>query len=120
MSGEERTANSRANLLPKATLIFLLALGLAIRLYDLTDLPLAFHPIRQLRSAIIARGMFYEDVESAPEWKREMAVRQWNGMEVLEPTIVERLVAAAWLAGQPVRAGGRCSAFGIWEPQRGA
>ena len=34
------------------------AAGLAIRLYDLTDPPLDFHPARQFHSAIIARGYF--------------------------------------------------------------
>jgi hypothetical protein len=115
MSREEKPANSRTSLLPRAALLFLLAIGLAIRLYDLTDLPLGFHPIRQLRSAIIARGMFYENLESAPEWKREMAVRQWNGMEELEPTIVERLVATAYqLAGGEHLWFGRLFSILIW------
>lgn len=93
----KRTAVSRQHrLLPAVTLLVLLALGLAIRLYDLTDLPLDFHPVRQLRSAMIARGMYYAGLESAPEWKREMAVRQWHGQEKLEPNIVEILVAEAY------------------------
>ena len=41
-------------------ILLILGLGLAIRLFDLTDLPLDFHPTRQLRSAIIARGMYAE------------------------------------------------------------
>jgi hypothetical protein len=36
----------------------LLALGIVLRLINVTDPPLDFHPTRQLRSAIIARGMY--------------------------------------------------------------
>ena len=43
----------------------LFALGLAIRLYDLTDPPLDFNPTRQLRGAIMARGYYYEMLPDA-------------------------------------------------------
>ena len=45
------------------TLGLLFTFGLGIRLYDLTDLPLDFHPTRQLGSAVIARGMYYQDLD---------------------------------------------------------
>ncbi|MGW8250224.1 MAG: hypothetical protein ACWGO1_06250 [Anaerolineales bacterium] len=41
-------------------LVALLAGALALRFYDLTDQPIDFHPTRQLRGAIIARGMYYD------------------------------------------------------------
>ena len=47
-------------------LIIILSLGLAIRLYDLTDLPLDFHPTRQMLSALKARGMYYQTLTDAP------------------------------------------------------
>ena len=37
-------------------LLIAFGLGLAIRLYDLTDAPLDFHPTRQLHSAVMSRG----------------------------------------------------------------
>ena len=40
-------------------LAILFGAALAIRLYDLTDLPLDFHPTRQLVSFIKARGYYY-------------------------------------------------------------
>ena len=43
----------------RLTLSLLLLLGLGIRLYDLTDAPLDFHPTRQLRGALIAPGIYY-------------------------------------------------------------
>ena len=43
-----------------SALDFLFGIALAIRLYDLTDLPLDFHPTRQLVSIIKARGIYYQ------------------------------------------------------------
>jgi len=78
---------------PRGSLWLLLLIGLAIRLYDLTDLPLDYHPNKQLRSAMMARGMYYADLPTAPEWQREMAFAQWRGMERLEPPILETVTA---------------------------
>ena len=49
-------------------LLILLGLGIYIRLYDLTDPPLDFHPTRQLRSAIIARSMYYRSLPETENW----------------------------------------------------
>jgi hypothetical protein len=76
--------------------VLLFALGLGIRLYDLTDPPLDFHPTRQLHSMMIARGIYYENLESAPQWQRDLAVRQWKAEMLLEPPIVENLAALSW------------------------
>ncbi len=74
-------------------IILAFLLGLAVRFYDLTDLPLDFHSTRQLHSALIARGMYYQNLQSAPEWQRERAVNQWKGEGLIEPQIMERLTA---------------------------
>ncbi len=86
----------RSRVATLVAVILLFALGLGIRLYDLYDAPLDFHPTRQLHSMMIARGMYYENLESAPEWKRELAVRQWKAETMLEPTIVEHLAVWGW------------------------
>jgi hypothetical protein len=73
---------------------FLAALG--IRLYDLMDLPLDFHPTRQLQSIVKTRGM-YVNLQGLPDlqpWQRDFAIRQWQAMPTEEPEIVERL--ALW------------------------
>ncbi len=44
----------------KIALVLILMAGFAIRLYDLTDLPLDFSPTRQLFSALKARGLYYQ------------------------------------------------------------
>lgn len=84
-----------------AVVVFLFALGLTIRLYDLTDLPLDFHSTRQMHSALMARGMYYENLEGIPDWQRQMAVRQWQAEGLIEPPIMERLTALTYgLIGQ--------------------
>lgn len=77
------------------TLITLLACGLAVRLFDLTDPPLDYAATRQLRAALIARGMYYEHVQTAPEWKREMAITQGE-RPLIEPPIIESIVAGTY------------------------
>ena len=79
-------------------LCFVAAFG--IRIYDITDLPLDFHPTRQLQSLIKSRGMFLEQTAGVPDWQRQTAVRQWKAMPVEEPEIVEKLAVFAYqLAG---------------------
>jgi hypothetical protein len=75
-------------------LILLFGAALTIRLYDITDLPLDFHPTRQLVSFIKARGMYYQtkpDGVSAQEVKT--AVRFAKLKADIEPTVFESLVA---------------------------
>jgi len=76
-----------------ALLILVFMIGLVIRVSDLFDAPLDFHPTRQLHSALIARGMFYEKLDNAPDWQREMAFKQWQAEGLIEPQIMERLTA---------------------------
>ena len=73
-------------------LVFGAAIG--IRLYDLTDLPLDFHPTRQLLSAIKARGLYYEtQPNGVPTWKLETAIRMAKLKADVEPVVLEHLVA---------------------------
>ncbi len=77
-------------------LLGLFGLGLAIRLYDLTDLPLDFHPTRQLLSALKARGMYYQAAPEVSDWQRQMALQQWKTKAEVEPEVFERLVALTY------------------------
>ncbi|MCS6993866.1 MAG: glycosyltransferase family 39 protein [Anaerolineales bacterium] len=85
---------SRKTLTFSLLLAFLLALG--IRLYDLSDLPLDFNPARQLFSMVKARGMYYAITPGLPEWQREIAIRQWQQSPVIEPPVIEALVAISY------------------------
>ena len=78
-------------------LALLFGLGLSIRLTDLTDLPLDFHPTRQLFSAIKARGIFYESTPpNIPDWQRDMALLAYKADATLEPPVLDHLVAASY------------------------
>ena len=76
-----------------STLLILFGAALGIRIYDITDLPLDFHPTRQLFSAVKARGMYYETLADVPEQQREFAIQQWKSKVTIEPEILERLAA---------------------------
>lgn len=79
-----------------AVLVLLLGFGLAIRLYDLGDLPLDFHPTRQLLSQLKARGMYFQKHAELPDWQRRMAIQQWKTKAEVEPEVFERVVALTY------------------------
>src|SRR5574342_543212 len=75
-------------------LVLIFGAALAIRLYDLTDLPLDFHPTRQLVSIIKARGLYYEtQPDGVPAWQVKTAIRFAKLKADVEPVVFERLVA---------------------------
>lgn len=83
-------------------------LGFGIRIFDLTDPPLDFHPTRQLRSAILARSFYYQWNPAADPVLREKAVNMGNSLEVYEPPS-----SKDWLPvfiSPPVRRSGGCHA----------
>jgi hypothetical protein len=67
---------------------------LAGRFYDFGDPPLDFHPTRQFYSMLMARGMYYENLEELPDELREQAIIQWQSEAQIEPQIMQRL--SAW------------------------
>jgi hypothetical protein len=74
-------------------LFIIFVLGLGIRMVDLTDPPLDFHPTRQLRSAIIARSLYYRGLPETEDWRRQVAIGQYSGEEIIEPLVMETIVA---------------------------
>jgi 4-amino-4-deoxy-L-arabinose transferase-like glycosyltransferase len=102
----------KASSLRSLAILLIFAFGLLVRLFDFTDLPLDFHPTRQLVSAIKARGMYYQDRVDVPEWQRKFAVRQWHAKAEIEPEIIERLVAFTYrFAGEQLWIGRLYSCF---------
>jgi 4-amino-4-deoxy-L-arabinose transferase-like glycosyltransferase len=75
----------------------LLALGFGLRIYDLTDPPIDFHATRQLRGALIARGMYYSMLPDVDEDLRERAIAFGSSTGQYEPSIVEYIVARTYL-----------------------
>lgn len=86
----------RSKLLLFMLLGVLFILGLGVRLVDLTDPPLDFHPTRQLRSAIIARSLYYRMLPPSEDWHRQRAIEQFSGEGIIEPIVFESIVAATY------------------------
>jgi hypothetical protein len=82
-----------------AVLVLVLILGGALRLLDLDDPPLDFNPTRQLRSAIISRGIYYQAVSDADPQTQDLAISHMNAMERLEPPVFETIVAGMYRLG---------------------
>ncbi len=68
-----------------------------MRLFDLTDQPIDFHATRQLRGAIIARGMYYEMLPAADPAQRQQAIAFWQSTGQYEPPLLERATAIIYL-----------------------
>lgn len=82
------------------SLVVMFGAAAAIRMVRLTDPPLDVHPTRQLHSALMARGMYYQTLTDLPDWQKKMAIQQWKREPVIEPPVMEYLVAFSYrLAG---------------------
>ncbi len=79
-------------------LFAIILLGAFLRLYDLTDPPLDFHPTRQLRGMIIARDIYYQISPNADPIKRDLANAIARSTGRYEPPILETLVAYTYRA----------------------
>jgi len=91
----------RSRLLLLLAVLFIFGLGIGVRLINLTNPPLDFHAWRQLRSASIARGYFYQMMPSADPVLRQKAVEIADSLGFMEPTVFEHIVAITYrIAGQ--------------------
>jgi len=79
------------------TFIILLALGGLLRLFDISDPPLDFHPSRQLRNSIVARDIYYSILPSATTEQRELASSFARSVGKYEPPVIESIVAYTYL-----------------------
>lgn len=91
------TSSKRTVILLGLVLLCLLVLGFAVRMYDLTDQPIDFHSTRQLRGAVIARGMYYQMLPDADPALRERAIAYWYSTGQYEPSILEKIIAYIYL-----------------------
>ncbi len=79
------------------TFIILLALGGFLRLLDITDPPLDFHPSRQLRNSLVARDIYYSILPSATPEQRDLAASFARAVGKYEPPVTETIVAYTYL-----------------------
>ncbi|MEK6752216.1 MAG: glycosyltransferase family 39 protein, partial [Chloroflexota bacterium] len=77
--------------------IILFALGGFLRLLDITDPPLDFHPSRQLRNSLVARDIYYSILPSATDEQRDLAASFARSVGKYEPPVIESIVAYTWL-----------------------
>ncbi len=92
----EKSFFGQSKLFLGLSLFVILLLGFAIRMVDLTDPPLDFHSTRQLRSAIIARSLYYRSLPETGDWHRQVAVSQYSGGGIIEPLVMETIVATTY------------------------
>jgi 4-amino-4-deoxy-L-arabinose transferase-like glycosyltransferase len=78
-------------------LIAFLALGAVLRLVNLTNPPLDFHPVRQLRNFIVARAIYYDWLPDADPQRRAAADSIRNVTAHYEPPIIESIVGVTYL-----------------------
>ncbi len=78
------------------TLAVLMLLGFGLRMIDLTDPPLDFHPTRQFRGAIIARSIYYQLSPPQDSLLQQEALSLRKALAELEPPILESIVALAY------------------------
>lgn len=83
------------DLIQVAILLLLFLAGLLIRLYDITDLPLDFHPTRQLFTAIVARDRYIQESATVPQWQRELSAKMVKA-EVTDAPVYDGLVALTY------------------------
>ena len=82
-----------------ALFLIVFAIGLAVRVYRIEQLPIEFHPTRQFRSAIIARAMYYATGGQAPsEELGRIAVRVGDRIPRLEPPLMEAMTCGLYHA----------------------
>jgi hypothetical protein len=68
-----------------------------IRLYHINRPPMDFGTVRQYQQAHIARGYYFEGLDTIPEWKAEIAKLNQKRMGfMLEPRILETLAVVAY------------------------
>jgi len=77
-------------------LLFVAAFGL--RLYLIDQPPVDFAATRQYHSAILARGYYFEALESAPQWKRDIASLNEQRETIVEPPLMELAASYAYHA----------------------
>jgi hypothetical protein len=75
-------------------LMFLLAAG--IRLYNIQKPFVGLLPVREFRSAIIARDIYFGLGGDAPDWAREVSAVSRAGEWSLEPPVLEGLTAVTY------------------------
>lgn len=79
---------------PQAVLVLVFVFSFALRLHSLGTVRVPSE--RQYRSAIIARGFYYQIQDSVPEWKKQVVNASRKQADLLEPPLQEMLAAGIY------------------------
>jgi len=79
-------------------LAVLMSAGLAIRMSELDQSIVRFHPTRHYRSAVLARACYYDRAPGIPEWAKAVAGANRVMQPAGEPQVMEWLACRGYLA----------------------
>jgi hypothetical protein len=95
--------------------LLVFAAGLGIRLFDLDNPALDFHPARQFHSAILARGFYTRISPDLPDFVHDRYLSQGLSEQWIEPPILEGLTAlTAKLTGSDIFLAARLYSILFW------
>ena len=95
-TGEKRFFGNRS-IWPQLFLGLLFIIALAIRVFGINEPPLDFHPVKQYRSALTARAYYYENNDSVPTWKKDIARDALQRIGILVPPIMDSIATGVYL-----------------------
>ena len=96
----KRNAFQAADLFQRSRGLLIALLFIAafvVRLYHIDAPPLNFHATRQYRSLIISRGFYFQMANPVPAWVKSVALTSQQRQGILEPPIMEGIVAAGYV-----------------------
>jgi hypothetical protein len=93
---QRRLRRPTSGALTVIVLVSLVVAALAVRVDGLGDAPTDFVPERQYHSALLARGYYFDQLDSAPRWKRRLAELSSDQEELIEPLAMELTASLAY------------------------
>jgi hypothetical protein len=72
--------------------------GLLIRIPEIDQSVVRFHPTRHYRSAVLARACYYDHADGVPEWAKRVAHANREMQQAGELPVMEWLACASYLA----------------------
>lgn len=76
----------------------MMVLGLVVRLHEITQPLVRFHPTRHYRSAVLARACYYDYAGGVPGWAKAVADANRGMQQAGEPPLMEWAACGAYLA----------------------
>jgi hypothetical protein len=81
-----------------ALLIILMVLAVLVRMREIDQGIVRFHPTRHYRSAVLARACYYDHASGIPAWAKKVGDANRQMQQAGEPPIMEWIACGAYLA----------------------